>query len=96
MVRGKTKTGFEYEINPDKFKDARFLMKYATIKAKGDEVGNLILLEWILGPEAYENLCKHCENKEGIAPIESVTAEIKEILDAVMADSEIKNSFPSP
>ena len=90
MVRGKTKTGFEYEVNPDKLKDARFLMKYAAMKAKDDGLGYLALVEWILGDSTYEELCRHCENEEGIAPIETVSAEIKEILDAITTNGEIK------
>ena len=39
MVKGKTSTGYEYEINPERFKDARFLMEFARIRKNGDETG---------------------------------------------------------
>ena len=91
MVGGKTASGFEFEINPDKLKDARFLMEYAKIKAKGYEMGNLILIEQILGPEGFAELCKHCENKDGIALIDTVASEFKEIVGILSKDSETKN-----
>lgn len=91
MVKGKTASGFEFEVNPGKFSDARFLMNYAKIKAGGDKTGNILLIEWVLGADAFEALCKHCEDDDGVAPIDSVLAEFKEIVAEATKDSETKN-----
>lgn len=91
MVKGKTSTGYEYEINPERFKDARFLMEFARIRKNGDETGYFLLMDRVLGSEVYEDLCRHCETDEGIAPLDAVLREIKEIFEAVTKNAETKN-----
>ena len=91
MVKGKTASGFEFEINPAKFRDARFLRDYAKMK-DDDNMKQLVLMEWLVGADTYDELCKHCENEDGIAPIDTVFAEMNEIIRFVSkASAEAKN-----
>ena len=91
MVTGKTTTGFEYSMNLKRLKDARLLREMAQVRKDGDGVGELLVIEKMLGPEQFEALCTHCEDEEGIADVEALKEEFIEIVKAVGESQEGKN-----
>lgn len=91
MVTGKTSTGFEFSMNPNRLKDARLLRELAQVRKSGDGVEELLILEKMLGTEQFDLLCTHCEDEEGIAQVERVKEEFIEIVKAVGESQEGKN-----
>lgn len=90
MVKGKTASGFEYSVNPNKLKDVRFLMAYKKMIKSDDGTDLVELIPMILGSEQTEALIAHCE-KDGVAAIDDVGAEFSEILGALSENGDTKN-----
>lgn len=91
MVTGKTTTGFEFAMNLKKLKDARLLREMAQVRKDGDGIGELLVIEKMLGTEQYEALCTHCEDEDGIADVDALKNEFVEIVKAVGESQEGKN-----
>lgn len=91
-MRGKTESGFEFEIDVKKLDDMRIVDMIVEISD-----GNLLLLtplvSKILGREQKERLYKHLEEPDGRVPSEKLSDEITEIL---KAGNEGKNSSSLP
>ena len=90
MVAGTTASGFKFEIDEKVMKDARYLRRLARAQRTGDEFENLDLLAELLGEDQYEKLCEHVED-DGLADIEKVTAEFREIMESVAKTTQGKN-----
>ena len=80
MIKGKTKNGFEYEIDPDVFDDWKLLRKIRAID-RGDEGMAVDVAETILGAEQLELLENHIEKENGKVPITIIMAELEEIFE---------------
>ncbi|WP_125771999.1 hypothetical protein [Companilactobacillus furfuricola] len=87
MMKGKTKSGFNYLI-PEKRLD-----NYELLEAISDiETNPLIMpkvLKLLFGEEQTEKLKKHLADKEGLVSMEKMTAEIQEIFEN---QTQVKNS----
>ena len=85
-MKGKTKSGFEYNCNEKILSDWRFIV--AASKAQSGTsleqlAGVVELVQLVLGPEGHENLMKHIsEQNDGIVPPEAVMSEVTEIISA--------------
>ncbi len=89
MVKGKTKSGFEYEIDELKIQDQRVLDYIVDVEdGRVESVSRLIRL--ILTPEQKNALYAHCADESGRVPPERTTEEIFEILKN--SGEEAKNS----
>lgn len=91
-MKGKTKSGFEFEMDVRQMDDMRILDMIIEISN-----GNILLLSSlatkILGKEQKEKLYRHLEKREGKVSIEKLSNEITEIFNA---GNEGKNSSSSP
>ena len=88
MIKGKTKSGFEYEISKDVVNDYELLENLAEL-----ETNPLILttvIKQVLGVEQAEKLKDHVRNNRGTVPIDKITNEILDIF--TNSGEETKNS----
>jgi hypothetical protein len=88
MVKGKTKDGFEYEIDMENVEDMRFVEALAEAD-EGSPRALREVLNRMLGEEQKERLYEFCQDEKGRVPLESVKGVITEIFEA--AGEEIKN-----
>ena len=90
MVKGTTKTGFKYSVDPDAIKD----MEFIELAAAAEENGLLLpkMIERVLGTKQKQKLYDHVRNDKGRVMVEDINDEIKEIFDALNTDKETKNS----
>lgn len=77
MIKGKTKSGFEFEINEEQLNDYRFLKEVARVE--DNPLRFPFLLEKMLSEEQEERLMKHLEDKEGRVDPDKVMEEVKDI-----------------
>lgn len=92
-----TKSGFVCNVNKDRAKDWRFCKALAKCDSEDESQviqGITFVVPFLLGEDGEERLIKHVTNKEGVAPVDVMLLEFKEILQA-MGD-EVKKSQSSP
>lgn len=89
MLTGKTKSGFEFSINEKCAQDA-FILRYVAKIMKDDleSVFELIDRMVALGLDG-DAFYKHCTDEDGVVPIQTLAAEVMEILNST---KETKNS----
>ena len=87
MINGKTTSGFEYSLDPDKLNDYELLEKIGEMEENPFALTNVFNM--VLGKEQVEKLKDHLRSEDGTVPIEKMTAEITEIFNTQI---EIKNS----
>lgn len=85
VITGKTKTGFEYEIDKKILNDYEFLEEI-------DNIGKnpliiIKLLKRLLKEEQLEKLKEYIRNEEGIVPLDKMEKELTDIFDGI---NEIK------
>lgn len=87
MIKGKTKSGFEYEIPKDN------LNNYELVEALGGLEENPLLIaktvDLLLGKELKEKLKDHLRAENGTVPTDKLSEEIMEIFNE---QNETKNS----
>lgn len=91
MKRGKTKEGFEFEVNEKVLKDMEFLdILHDVVSGDDEKAVNAYpeLLNKILGKEQKQKLYDFIRDSEGIVPIEAVSETVKQIIEQV---KELKN-----
>ena len=81
VITGKTKTGFEYEI------DKKILNDYELLE-EIDNIGKspliiIKLLKRLLKEEQLEKLKEHIRNEEGIVPLDKMEKELIDIFDGI-------------
>ena len=88
MIKGKTSSGFEFQISKDVAND------YELVENLGELEDNPLILgkvvNQILGKEQTARLKDHVRNEKGIVPTDKMTQEIIEIFKN--AGEETKNS----
>ncbi|MDO4681087.1 MAG: hypothetical protein Q4A55_07575 [Aerococcus sp.] len=87
MIKGKTKSGFEFEVSEDAIQDMYLLEEIAQVDENPLSVTHI--LTRLLGDEQKKRLYKHVENEQGHALVEDVMFEFGEIMNA---SAELKNS----
>lgn len=95
MITGKTKSGFEYEIEEGVLRDYRMLDALGDIQyGSADErvFANVRLCNLLLGAEGKKKLFEHLKEPDGSVPTERVFTEVKEIFNGILKRSkEAKN-----
>lgn len=84
MIKIKTSSGFECEINSNKKNDWRLLK--AISKCEHSETaleGGIELEAALLGPDGSDALEKHLEEQDGYVDISKLFDELREILDQI-------------
>ena len=87
MINGKTASGFEYMLDPDKLNDYELLEKIGEMEENPFTLTSIVNM--VLGKEQAKKLKDHIRSENGTVPIEKMTAEITEIFNT---QPEIKNS----
>ena len=90
MVKGKTSTGFEYEVDKDQMTNVEFLEQFADVQA-GNSLGVFKLVETTLGKDQKKKLYDHCRNEKGMVPINRLNEEVAEIFAALAEANDTKN-----
>lgn len=89
MIKGKTSTGFAFEVDPDVIRD----YEYLELASKAADNGSIFpkLVEYTLGTQQKDGLIGHLKELKGRALIEDVSKEITEVMDAIRnGDPEAK------
>lgn len=85
-MQGKTRTGFEYNIDDRILTDWRFTMaltKCQNGKGMDQLSGAQEMVSLMLGEDGLERMMKHIsDNNEGYVPAEAVMAEVKDIFES--------------
>ena len=86
-MKGKTSTGFEFDIEDERLYD----MELVDIMAEIDENPLLMpkLCKMLLGEEQKKRLYDHLRSEDGRVPIEATTNAIQEIFNS---PGDLKNS----
>lgn len=85
-MQGKTKTGFEFDIDDRILTDWRFTMALTRCQnGRGIDqlAGAQDMVSLMLGEDGLERMMKHIsENNEGYVPAEAVMAEVQDIFES--------------
>ena len=88
MIKGKTSSGFEFEISEDVANDYELVENLGELEDNPLILGKIV--NQILGKEQTARLKDHVRNEKGIVPTDKMTKEIIEIFQK--GGEEIKNS----
>ena len=77
MIKGKTSSGFEFEISKDVVNDYELVENLAELEENPLLLGKIV--NKILGKEQTARLKDHVRNEKGIVPTDRMTQEIIEI-----------------
>ena len=90
MVKGKTKSGFAFQIDPEQVNDMEFLER---LGAASDDITKMpkVMTE-ILGAEQRAKMYDHLRNESGKVPIDKAMDLFQEILTIANEAAETKNS----
>ena len=86
MVKGKTKSGFEFEVDEKRFDDMVLLEAFA--EAENDQYKFPHVLKLFLGEEQKNALYEHLKTKKGNVPIAKTLNEFMEIMEIVGENSK--------
>lgn len=88
MLKGKTKSGFEFEIDEKKADDMELLEAIALSDTNRSHFPRV--LSMLLGDEQKARLYDHCRTKKGNVPIQKTIEEFLEIMS--ISGEKLKNS----
>lgn len=90
MVKGTTKSGFKFSVDPDVISD----MEFVELVAESEDNGLVFpkLIQNILGKKQKESLYEHVRNKKGRVPMDAIREELDDIFNAINSANETKNS----
>ena len=80
MKKGKTSTGFEFEIDENKFNNMEFLDALA--ESTEDGLAFPKALNFILSKEQKKALYDHVRTEDGRVPVEDIDREVTEMMEA--------------
>lgn len=89
VVKGKTKTGFEFELDTKLVDDYEMLEMYEEIKDTGLGVRKLLIK--LIGEEGYNRLKEHCRRKDGTISAKRIGYEMNDIMSTNVGDTDVKN-----
>lgn len=90
MVKGETKSGFKFEIDPDEVNDIEFLER---LGEAGEDVSKMPrIMKEILGEDQRKRMYDHIRNEKGKVPIDTAMDIFTEILTIANEARETKNS----
>ena len=90
MIKGTTKTGFKFSVDPDAIRDMEFIELAAAVEENGLLLPKMI--ECVLGEKQKKKLYEHVRNSKGRVMLDDINDEVKEIFDALNTADETKNS----
>ena len=90
MIKGKTKSGFKYEIPDEAMNDMELLDILSTV-SEGEIQNMAKAADKLLGEDQRRKLYDHIRTEDGRVPIDKFEAELGDIF----ADEKLKNSSSS-
>ena len=87
MIKGKTKSGFSYELNKERLNNYELLEAIEELEENPLVLSRVVNL--LLGKEQTKKLKDHLRTENGIVPTEKMSEEITEIF---QNQGETKNS----
>lgn len=81
MVKGKTESGFEFELNEQALTDFRLLDLLSEIE-DGNVSSSVKAIKFLLGDEQKEKLYDFCKNEDGFIPADEVIKVFGEIMNS--------------
>lgn len=87
MIAGRTKSGFEFQLDENAMNNMELIEGLAAVD-QGDITALPKVLVKLLGSETKEALYNHVRSEDGRVPIDLLVEEVKEIFSA---SKEIKN-----
>ena len=87
MIKGKTKSGFSYELDKERLNNYELLEAIEELEENPLVLSRVVNL--LLGKEQTKKLKDHLRTENGIVPTEKMSEEITEIF---QNQSETKNS----
>lgn len=91
MVKGETRTGFKFAIDPELMEDVEFLELIVEAQT-GNAENPFAWIEAFLGKEAKKALYDHIRTKTGHVRIKDLTPELEDIIKTLGEHAETKNS----
>lgn len=79
MIRGKTKSGFEFELEDDVLDDYELLEAFQRID-EGHGEKSVTLVDRLLGEEQKQKLKDHVRSEKGRVSVKRLMEEVAEIL----------------
>ena len=92
MRKGKTESGFKFELDEENLNDMEFIEMMAN--AEQNPLAYPRMLERMLGEEQKKRLYDHVRTKEGRVPPDLIDKEVEQIFE--LAGKDAKNSESSP
>lgn len=86
MLKGKTETGFSYEVSDESLNDYELVEILAEVDTNPLLLPKLV--DKLLGKEQKKKLLDHLRTEDGKVPIDAISAEIMDIFQ----NGKIKNS----
>lgn len=86
MLKGKTETGFSYEVSDESLNDYELVEVLAEVDTNPLLLPKLV--DKLLGKEQKKKLLGHLRTEDGKVPIDAISAEIMDIFQ----NGKIKNS----
>lgn len=97
MLNGKTKSGFEFQIDERLINDQRLLR--LIVKSESEDASEKViatekLYTFLLGEKGYDDLIEHVmKNNDGFCPADVIGKEFLEIMNSA---KDLKNLYSSP
>ena len=90
MVKGTTRTGFEFSCNGRLMHNVEFLEEFAAVR-KGDGLEIFDLINRALGEDQKKALYDHIRNDDGVVTVEALREELEDIFEVLAEADETKN-----
>ena len=90
MYKGKTASGFEFEIDESALNNMELVDALAASEEDPLEVSRVVRL--LLGDAQRKQLYKHLRTENGIVPVDNVVEEVKQVLR--LAETPEKTNHP--
>lgn len=90
MLKGKTKSGFTYEVGDDTINNFELIEVLAEVDTNPLLLPKLVKM--LLGEDQKKKLADHLRTESGTVPLDAISAEITEIF----LGEKLKNSSASP
>lgn len=88
-MKGKTSSGFKFEVNEDAVKSMEFIDLINDLDEKPTMIGKVI--KFMLGEDQKERLYTHVRGGRKFTPAEGVNKEVEEIFNLINEAPETKN-----
>lgn len=87
----KTASGFEFNIDPERFNDMRIIDAYAALSKDESDINALLTLSnLILGEDGKKRLYEHIAEPDGRVPADAFGRELGEIMRAAQKEPATK------